>query len=98
MGPLPGAAADLTSFRDAGRTDPGCPLSGRYRAISGQHMLNTSSSEIDPLLTLQYGFCQSLPLAPILFGFTLHRSTSRVFHLEESGMAERRSSGLLIVV
>jgi hypothetical protein len=28
--------------------DPGCPLSGRYRAISGQHMLNTSSSEIDP--------------------------------------------------
>ena len=31
--------------------DPGCPLIGRYRVISGLHMQNASSSHFDPLRT-----------------------------------------------
>jgi hypothetical protein len=27
--------------------DPRCPLTGRYRGISGQHVLNVSSSHFD---------------------------------------------------
>ena len=31
----------------------GCPLTGRYRVISGQHMLNTSSSHFDPVAVIR---------------------------------------------
>jgi hypothetical protein len=52
--------------------DPARPLTGRYRVISGQHMLNASSSHFDPEATLLdrehlpmvNGFLMGLALVP----------------------------------
>ena len=41
--------------------NPGCPLSGRYRVVNGQHMLNASSLHFDPVRTLDPNYTVRSP-------------------------------------